>query len=235
MESKPTNEKEYQKIIKIINKNANKLLQLASDILDVTKIETNNLTLNKELFNLIDFMSDVVEDYNNHLQDNQNIKLEYEFIYCDKVDYSDNKREYKKEEEQNNEQINKKDAKSIYVLADKIRITQVISNLINNAIKFTTEGTIKIIVERNTDDQDETKKVFICIRDSGSGIDSSILPHLFSKFATKSFHGTGLGLFISNNIIKLMVDICGLKTIMKMMEKVVQLLVLVYRLLIVNS
>jgi two-component system sensor histidine kinase VicK len=204
MKARPTDEKEYQKSIKIINKNAKKLLQLASDILDVTKIETNNLILNKQLFNLNDLVSDIFEDYNNQLQDNnKNIKLEYEFIYCNEVACSNNKNEYKKEE-QNNEQINKKDTRSVYVFADKIRITEVISNLLNNAIKFTTEeeGIIKIIVERKYDNYEAEKKVLIHIIDSGSGIDSSILPHLFSKFATKSFHGTGLGLFISNNIIK---------------------------------
>ena|SRR6476646_10876228 len=64
------------------------------------------------------------------------------------------------------------------------------------------EKAVLKLLERKSDDQDEGKKVFIHIKDSGSGIDSSILSHLFSKFATKSFHGTGLGLFISNNIIK---------------------------------
>ena len=54
------------------------MIQLTSDILDVTKIETNNLNLNRELFNLNDLISDLIDDYNNQL-DNENIKLEYEF------------------------------------------------------------------------------------------------------------------------------------------------------------
>jgi two-component system sensor histidine kinase VicK len=200
LEKKPKDDNDFSIALKIINKNAKKLLQLASDILDVTKIETNNLILNKELFNLNDFVFDIVEDYNNQLLNNKNIKLEYKIIYFNEVNYSsNNKSEYI--EEQNNEKI----AKPIYLLADKMRITQVISNLLNNAIKFTSSeeegGVIRIIVEKKFDN-DEAKKVFIHIIDSGSGIDSSILPHLFSKFATKSFHGAGLGLFISNNIIK---------------------------------
>src|SRR6476620_2783829 len=201
LEKKPKDDNDFSIALKIINKNAKKLLQLASDILDVTKIETNNLILNKELFNLNDLVFDIVEDYNNQLLNNKNIKLEYKIIYFNEVNYSsNNKSEYIKEE-QNNEKI----AKPIYLLADKMRITQVISNLLSNAIKFTSAeeegGIIKIIVEKKCD-KDEAKKVSIHIIDSGSGIDSSILPHLFSKFATKSFHGTGLGLFISNNIIK---------------------------------
>src|SRR6476620_12526341 len=97
-------EKELHSIIKIINRNAKKLIQLASDILDVTKIETNNWTLNKELFDLNELIPDIVEDYNNQLQENQNIKLEYEFIYCNELDYSNNNTGYKLE--QNKEQIN---------------------------------------------------------------------------------------------------------------------------------
>jgi len=70
--------------------------------------------------------------------------------------------------------------------------------LINNAIKFTTKGIVKITVELKYDDG---KKVHISIKDTGSGIDLSIIPHLFSKFTTKSKGGTGLGLYISKNII----------------------------------
>ena len=86
----------------------------------------------------------------------------------------------------------------LYIPADKTRITQVISNLLNNAIKFTEEGIIKILIEKKSDEQ----KVVISIKDTGSGIDSSIANHLFSKFITKSKGGTGLGLYISKNIIE---------------------------------
>jgi two-component system, OmpR family, sensor histidine kinase VicK len=62
-------EKELHNTIKIINRNAKRLLQLTSDILNVTKIETNNLNLQKELFNLNDLITDIVEDYINQLGD----------------------------------------------------------------------------------------------------------------------------------------------------------------------
>ena len=88
-----------------------------------------------------------------------------------------------------------------------------ISNLLSNAIKFTklekTEDTkistrennaktISITVSRD----DRQKEAVVSIRDSGIGIDSEIIPRLFSKFASKSFEGTGLGLFISKSIIE---------------------------------
>ena len=84
MKHKPTDENEFHNIVKTINRNAKKLIQLTNDILDVTKIETNNLNLNKELFNLSDLISDIIEDYKNQL-DNENVKLTSKFIYSNKV------------------------------------------------------------------------------------------------------------------------------------------------------
>ena len=92
------------------------------------------------------------------------------------------------------ESINSKE--SIFIEADKNRINQVISNLLSNAIKFTDEGTVSIAALQNTDE------IVVSITDTGTGIDSEILPRLFTKFATKSKTGTGLGLFISKNIIQ---------------------------------
>jgi signal transduction histidine kinase len=84
----------------------------------------------------------------------------------------------------------------LFIEADKERITQVISNLLSNAVKFTKEGTISLVVEK------KDSKVTFNIKDTGTGIDPEILPRLFSKFATKSFEGTGLGLFVSKSIIE---------------------------------
>ena len=69
--------------------------------------------------------------------------------------------------------------------------------MIDNASKFTKSGTIKILVEIF-----ENKKIVFSIIDSGEGIDEKILPKLFTKFTTKSFHGTGLGLYICKNIVE---------------------------------
>jgi two-component system sensor histidine kinase VicK len=84
----------------------------------------------------------------------------------------------------------------IFIEADRGRINQVISNLLSNAIKFTNEGTVSVAaVPNNTE-------IVVSIIDTGIGIDSEILPRLFTKFATKSTTGTGLGLFISKSIIE---------------------------------
>jgi signal transduction histidine kinase len=84
----------------------------------------------------------------------------------------------------------------IFIKADKNRINQVISNLLSNAIKFTDEGTVSITAIPNTNE------IVVSIADTGHGIHSEILPRLFTKFATKSRTGTGLGLFISKSIIE---------------------------------
>ena len=103
--------------------------------------------------------------------------------------------------------------------ADKEKINQVICNLLSNAVKFTKRGTITISVaiqnveetlnsttyNKNSISRDMTKEekvqVVVSVKDTGTGIDPQIIPKLFSKFATKSFDGTGLGLFIYKSLI----------------------------------
>jgi signal transduction histidine kinase len=158
-------------LLSIITRNAKRLQRLTEDILDVTKIESHSLKLNKERFNLADLISSVIDDYRNHIEkDNVAVKLLYE--------------------------PNNKD-NNIFVEADRGRLIQVISNLLDNAIKFTKEGTISIITEK------KDSKVVVSVKDTGTGIDPEILPRLFSKFVTKSERGgTGLGLFICKNIVE---------------------------------
>ena len=89
---------------------------------------------------------------------------------------------------------------NIIVNADKNRLNQVISNLISNSIKFTQGewGTISISTTR----EENSKAITISVKDTGKGIDPEIIPRLFTKFATKSDTGTGLGLFISKSIVE---------------------------------
>jgi two-component system, OmpR family, sensor histidine kinase VicK len=89
---------------------------------------------------------------------------------------------------------------NVFVNADKDKLSQVISNLLSNAIKFTSGGDMSISVERKR--KAETQEAIVKVTDSGTGIDSDILPRLFSKFASKSYQGTGLGLFVSKYIIE---------------------------------
>ena len=167
-----------EEMLKAISRNAVRLQRLTNDILDVTRIESQTLKLDKEKFNLSDLVANVVEDQRSHVEkENQNVKLMYN---------------------------NKYDSNGAPTVdADKDRITQVISNLIGNAIKFTSNqeegGSVSVTLEENHNNLEE---VIINIRDTGEGIHQEILPRLFTKFATKSFAGTGLGLYISKSIIE---------------------------------
>jgi signal transduction histidine kinase len=98
----------------------------------------------------------------------------------------------------------------VFVNADKGRISQVITNLLDNAVKFTMdrEGTITVMVEKKEKEKEKqepdnnAQQVIVSIKDTGRGIDPQIFPRLFTKFATKSDTGTGLGLFISKGIVE---------------------------------
>ena len=168
-----------EEMLKAISRNAIRLQRLTNDILDVTRIEGQTLNLYKEKFKLSDLIASVVEDQRSHVEkENQNVKL----LYNNKYDSED----------------------SPIVDADKDRITQVISNILNNAIKFASNqkdngGTVSVTLEKNHSNREEA---IVSIRDNGEGIHQEILPRLFTKFATKSFAGTGLGLYISKSIIE---------------------------------
>ncbi len=89
------------------------------------------------------------------------------------------------------------DAHDLIVCADKDKISQVIHNLISNAVKFTKSGSIVVsAMEQNN------KSIVVEVKDTGKGIDPEVLPNLFTKFVTKSDKGTGLGLYISKGIVE---------------------------------
>jgi signal transduction histidine kinase len=186
---------ETRPLIDIILRNAKRLQRLSQDILDITKIESGLFKLNKERFNLKEvIISNAVDDCINQIKNsNKNIRLVYGF---------DRKEDIKQGggEGDEEEQLHKRSViqdNTIIVYADKVRIAQVIDNLLSNALRFTEEGTISISVE-NKDDQ-----AVVNIKDSGQGIDAEIFPRLFTKFATRlETGGTGLGLFISKSIIE---------------------------------
>ena len=156
-----------RQLLDIITKNAKRLQRLTENILDVTKMESHSLKLNKERCNLNDVITNTIDDIiiSKDFFKNTNIKLLYK-------------------------------PQHIFLEADKQQLTRVISNFLNNAIKFTKRGTVSIIAEK------KDGQVFVSIKDTGEGIDPEILPQLFSKFVSKSYQGTGLGLFIAKSIVE---------------------------------
>jgi signal transduction histidine kinase len=167
-------------LIKIIRRNAKRLQSLTSDILDVTRIESQTLKLEKERFNIIDLVSEVVNDNLERTKNNNNNKKVELLYHRDKIGKHH----------------------QIIVEADRGRIIQVLTNLLNNALKFTDEGQIIVSIYQSNDDNENRNEVTVEVVDSGSAIDNEMYPKLFSKFATKSHQGTGLGLFISKSIIE---------------------------------
>jgi signal transduction histidine kinase len=163
--------------LSIIIRNAKRLQQLSADILDIAKIEGHTLILKKEQFDVNEIISDAVVDYRNQTEKDGKNRNEWNLLY-------------------------KNSGQDICIEADKGRITQVISNLVSNAVKFTKVGTVTVSAEKV--EENDRQQVIISIKDTGTGIDPEMLPKLFTKFATKSDKGTGigLGLFISKSIVE---------------------------------
>jgi len=169
-----------EEMIQAMSRNAARLQKLTDDILDVTRIESETLMLKIEPLNLNDLISNIVEDYRNQIEKNDDdVRLFYE--------------------------PKTTDSDSIIVEADRARMIQVISNLLSNALKFTKkeeEGSIYVTAEEEENHGSKRQEVVVSVKDTGKGIDPEIMPRLFTKFATKSETGTGLGLFICKSIIE---------------------------------
>ncbi len=157
--------------VKAILRNALRLKVLSNNLSNLTRIDGKILKLKKEQVDLNLLVSSIANDFENMNR------------------YHDCKQEIK---------VLVISSKHIFVEADKERLEQVIFNLLDNAIKFTNEGTIQIKLE-NISDENWTE---ITITDTGPGIEDTIMPNLFNKFVTSSYHGTGLGLYICKNIIE---------------------------------
>jgi two-component system, OmpR family, sensor histidine kinase VicK len=181
----PDKKDEY---INPIKRNSERLYKLTQDILDVAKIESNSLKLDIEKIELNELINETVIDF---------IRRPLSSI---------NHKDVKINFNPSNNNNNNNNPSPLFVYADKNRIQQVIFNLLDNASKFTEKGEITLsIIEddaENNKDNDKYNDITIRIQDTGKGIDSEILPRLFKKFATKSERGTGLGLYISKNIIE---------------------------------
>jgi signal transduction histidine kinase len=181
-------QKELCQLQDVVIRSAKRLHRLADDILDVSRIESQTFTLQKERFNLNDLVSDIIEDCKNQLKGERDLSSSFAAAaYYGQIPTDINLTAVYKDS---------KHEGPIFVEADKGRMTQVIYNLLSNAFKFTKEGTISITVEK------KDNQAIVSVEDTGEGINSELLPSLFSKFAAKSYQGTGLGLFISKSIVE---------------------------------
>jgi signal transduction histidine kinase len=172
---RPKVNSEDQVYVDVIVRNAKRLQRLTEEILDVTKIESQSLKIEAEEFNLKDVIVNCINDVilDKHLTNDGKDKP--------KILY---------------------DPEDLPLKADKNRISQVVSNLMSNALKFSSGGTISVQASLKSNDKNNNNEVIVSIKDNGQGIDPEILPRLFSKFATKSYSGTGLGLFICKSIVE---------------------------------
>ena len=141
-----------EEILDVIIRNSKRLMKLAEDILNVTRIESGSFSLTKTKFNLKELITEILREYEQTIQLKTNLKLIYE-----------------------SSEINE-----IIIEADRNRLCQVIQNLLKNAIQFTKEGSITVIV------QTKENEILVSIKDTGTGIHSEVLPKLFTKFATKT-------------------------------------------------
>src|ERR671919_1875735 len=193
-------------LLDVIFRNAKRLQRLSQNILDVSKIEGEKLILHKERFDINDLINNIVQEYRARMirrnEDGENNKKEG----------------MQTDEEAPQIQISfdhKQDV--IYVYADKELLYQVIANLLDNSLKFMksnrgrgggegekkedhynkTNKVLTVLSEKKDDD-----KVQVSIKDTGPGIDPQVLPRLFSRFASGSHSGTGLGLYICKKIVE---------------------------------
>ena len=172
-----------QKAWEIVFRQAKRLQQLADDILDVSKIESGNLSYNMKMVRINEIIAEII-DYT---------KLGVTGRHKDKSITIESRIG-----------DGNGDGNGIELLLDQNRMIQALTNVVNNSLKFTEQGqiTVETCILAH-------KKLFeIKIIDTGAGISEEILPNLFSKFATKTSgkdsdkQGTGLGLFITKRIIQ---------------------------------
>lgn len=168
-------EEERYSLIEVIGKSSNSLLLLINDILDLSKIQANEMTLRNKEFDLIDLLKDI---YHSFLESAEAKGI---FLKLDVESFSDH----------------------IIVMADQGRVSQVISNLISNGIKFTSDGGIVFGIK------EVGENLTLYVKDSGIGMPSHIGNYIFGQFTKIEdkknvlYGGTGLGLAISKGLVDL--------------------------------
>ncbi|MEM1434592.1 MAG: ATP-binding protein, partial [Pseudomonadota bacterium] len=160
--------------VNIIHKSCGALISLINDILDFSKIEAGKLTLEAVPFDLLDVVHEVAQLFVHQAQQ-KSLQL---FINSSCL--------------------------ALPVTGDPLRVRQVISNLVGNAIKFTEHGYVELAVEQTSEG------IAIAVRDTGIGIEPAAQVHIFEDFSqadgstSRRFGGTGLGLSICSQLAELM-------------------------------
>lgn len=175
--SEELDSEEREQYASIIKTSGNNLLQIINDLLDISALESNSLSIDPVEFNLNKLLKKIYSIYQqNSKKENNNIDIR--LIEPDK---------------------------NIQLLSDQNRITQIITNLINNAVKFTHEGYIEFGV-KSTDKE----KVMLFVKDTGIGISKEQKKIIFDRFqqaepnTNKLYGGNGLGLSIVKELLKLL-------------------------------
>ena len=245
-------EEEKKKSLSAIIRNSQRLSRLASDILDTAKIEAGTLKLQtKEVVNLNELLSEIVNDFRKRTNEKQQQRELYDItgavVFSSKKNNT-NRHSNDDDVNRNNSSpktnivlktiIQKRDQgnkgeedkeEDILVNVDKERLTQVMFNLLDNALKFSSEGgggpsgnggegeDIVVTLEKKKEDnnkkrndirreleedKEEEEEIIVSVKDRGSGINQEILPRIFSKFTTRSDKGTGLGLYICKYLVE---------------------------------
>ena len=163
----------YKHPMEAINRNSKRLKRLVDIVLEISQLDNDLSTLNKEPLNLKELITEIVSNY----QDWKKGDRKYNIVLEDSTSPNDSK----------------------ILNADKSRLTQVIINLIDNAVEFTKDEDEIIINMKKTNNG---REIEVTISDPGYGIHPDVLPLLFTKFVKKSSRGTGLGLYVSKKIIE---------------------------------
>jgi signal transduction histidine kinase len=196
-----------RELLSVIIRNAKRLKELTENILDITRIENKSLELQKESLDIDEIVIGVFNDALDESEFSKNVRLVYNHNKGRKYDSA-----LSPSNSESTPSLGSAGKGSILsVKADRSRLTQVMTNLVGNAIKFSNEGgTVTVSVSEENDIRDFrsrengkwNKLLLVRVEDIGKGIDPEIMPRLFKKFASKSEKGIGLGLFISKNIVE---------------------------------
>ncbi|MFW2490150.1 PAS domain S-box protein [Clostridium chromiireducens] len=179
------NNEEQAKYIKILNDSANTMLRVINNLLDVSKIESGGFKLNSERFNLRETINNIY----NSLLITGNIKgLEVVYYLDPNIDFD--------------------------IIGDQVKLKEILSNLITNAVRFTNQGHVSFRVKVISQDE-YSEKIEFRIKDSGNGIDENFRDRIFNAFSQgdlstrNEYIGVGLSLSISKHFAALMNgDIC---------------------------